>query len=80
MGFPGGSVGKESACQCRRLEFSPWVGKMPWRRKWQPILAQKIPGTEEPGGYSSWGWKESDMTEVTEHACAHYEMIYKKCR
>ena len=30
---------KESACQCRRLRkwgFDPWVGKMPWRRKWQP--------------------------------------------
>ena len=23
--------------QCRRHGFSPWVGKMPWRRKWQPI-------------------------------------------
>ena len=22
--------------QCRRLGFDPWVGKIPWRRKWQP--------------------------------------------
>ena len=31
--------GKESACQCRRhwtYGFDPWVGKIPWRRKWQP--------------------------------------------
>ena len=30
--------GKESACQCRRqrLGFSPWVGKISWRRKWKP--------------------------------------------
>ena len=30
---------KESACQCRRhkrCRFDPWVGKIPWRRKWQP--------------------------------------------
>ena len=27
---------KESTCQCRRLQFDPWVGKIPWRRKWQP--------------------------------------------
>ena len=27
------------------------------------ILAWKIPWTEEPGGYSSWGRKELDMTE-----------------
>jgi len=29
-------MGKKSACQCRRLEFNPWVGKISWRRKWQP--------------------------------------------
>ena len=28
--------GKESACQCRRYKFDLWVGKIPWRRKWQP--------------------------------------------
>ena len=22
--------------QCRRLGFDPWVGKIPWRREWQP--------------------------------------------
>ena len=30
---------KKSACQCRRLRrlgFNPCVGKIPWRRKWQP--------------------------------------------
>ena len=28
--------GKEPACQYRRLGFNPWVGKIPWRRNWQP--------------------------------------------
>ena len=28
--------GKESACQCRGPGFKPWVGKILWRRKWQP--------------------------------------------
>ena len=28
--------GKETTCQRRRHRFDPWVGKMPWRRKWQP--------------------------------------------
>ena len=37
-GFLGGSHSKESACQCRRGRFDPWVGKIPWRRKWQPTL------------------------------------------
>ena len=35
-GFPGGSDGKESACNAGELGFDPWVGKIPWRRAWQP--------------------------------------------
>ena len=40
MGFPGGTNGKEPACQCRRhkrCRFHPWVGKIPCRRAWQPL-------------------------------------------
>ena len=39
LGFPSGASGEEPACQCRtqkRLGFSPCVGKIPWRRAWQP--------------------------------------------
>ena len=32
------------------------------------ILAWRIPWTEEPGGLQSWGRKELDMNEATEHA------------
>ena len=28
--------GKEPTSQSRRHEFDPWVGKIPWERKWQP--------------------------------------------
>ena len=55
--------------QCRRPEFDPWVGKMPWRRKWQPtpcILAWRIPWTEEPGGPRH-GVAESNVTERLTH-------------
>jgi len=34
--FPGGSDSKSVCLQCGRPEFDPWVGKIPWRRKWQP--------------------------------------------
>ena len=60
-GFPGGTVIKESACQCRRLKFDPWVGKIPWRRKWQPtsvFLLWKFHGQRRLAGYSPWGGKE----------------------
>jgi hypothetical protein len=35
--FPGDTVVKEPTCQGRRCGFNPWVGKIHWRRKWQPI-------------------------------------------
>ena len=37
--FPGDSAVKNlpaNTCQFRRHGFEPWVGKIPWRRKWQP--------------------------------------------
>ena len=40
--------------------------KIPWRRKWQPspvFLLGKSHGQRSLVGYSSWGHKESDMTE-----------------
>ena len=30
----GGSDGKSVCLQCRKPGFNPWVGKIPWRRKW----------------------------------------------
>ena len=43
-----------------------WVGKISWRRKWQPtpvFLHGKVHGQRSLGGYSPWGHKESDTTE-----------------
>ena len=52
--------------QCKRPGFNPWVGKIPWRRKWQPtpvFLPGKSHGQRSVTGYSSWGRKEWAMTE-----------------
>ena len=52
---------KNPACQFRRHKrcgFDPWVRKIPWRRKWQPIpvfLPGKFSGPKEPGGLQSMG-------------------------
>ena len=68
MGFPGGTSGKELICQCRRQKrhrFDPWVGKILWRRKWQPtpvFLPWEFHGQRSLAGYSPWGHKESDTT------------------
>ena len=56
-------VTEESACQCRRREFDPWVGKIPWRRKWQgtPVfLPGESHGQRSLVGYSPRGHKELD--------------------
>ena len=48
---------KEFAGQCKKCGFDPWVGKILWRRKWQPtpvFLLGKSPWAEEPGCYSPW--------------------------
>ena len=63
-GPPWWLSGKESACQeaARRCGFNPQVGKIPWRRKWQPtqvVLPKKSHGTEEPGGLQSVGLQKS---------------------
>ena len=81
-GLPGGASGTESACQCRRCKrcgFDPGVGKISWRRKWQPtpvFLLEKLHGQRSVVGYSPRGCKESDTTErlskgdsVTERMC-----------
>ena len=49
-------ISKESACQWGRRRSDPWIGKISWRRNWQPapiFLPGKISWTEEAGGYSS---------------------------
>ena len=41
-----------------RPGFNPWVGKISWRRAWQPIpvfLPGEFPWTERPGGLQSMG-------------------------
>ena len=46
---------KESARQCRRHGFDPWVGKILWRRKWQPtpvFLPGESHGQRSLVGYS----------------------------
>ena len=81
MGLPGGLAGKEPTYQCKsckRHKFSPWVGKIPWRRKWQPTLVflpGKFHGQRRLVSYSLWGRKESD---INEDMCVHTHMCSTK--
>ena len=58
---------QERVClQCGRPGFDPCVGKISWRRKWQPtpvFLPGRFRGRRSLAGYSPWGHKELDTTE-----------------
>ena len=67
--FPRGTSGKEPICQCRRSKrhgFSPWIGKIPWRRAWQstPVfLPGEYQGQRRLVGYSPYHCKQLDTTK-----------------
>ena len=69
-GFPGGTGGKDSTCQCRRLKrhsFDPWVGTILWSRNRQtaPVfLPGKFHGQRSLEGYGSRGCRLC----MTEHS------------
>ena len=52
----------------REHGFSSWVGEIPWRREHgnplQYSCLENLHGQRSLVGYSPWGHKESDMTEV----------------
>ena len=63
-GPTGDSAVKESACQCRRYGFHPWIRKIPWKRKWQatPVfLLGKSRGQRSLAGYIAHGASKSQI-------------------
>ena len=60
--------------ETQRHGFSPWGGKISWRRAWQPtpeFLPEEFHGQRSLVGCSPWGHKKLDTTEVTlqAHTC-----------
>ena len=52
--FPGGPNGKEPICQgrrCKRHQFNPWVGKIPWRRNWRPTPVFLLENSMDRGAW-----------------------------
>ena len=68
LGLPWWLSGKEHTCQCRRCGFYPWVGKVLWRRKWQPtpvFLPGESHGQDSLSCYSPWGRKRVGLDLAT---------------
>ena len=79
--FPRWLGGKESTFQSRRLKFNPWIGKIPWRRKWQPspvFLPGKSCRLRSLAGCSSWGRKELDTTDTHTHTSFSCILTWQK--
>ena len=68
QGNPGGAVAKHPPANARDAGdagFDPWVGKITWRKKWQPtpvFLPGESHGQRSLVGYSSQGRKEYTHT------------------
>ena len=61
LGLPWWLSSKESTCQCRKH----WVGKIPWRREWQPtpvFLPGESHGQRSLASYGPWGGRQLDTT------------------
>ena len=68
--FPGGSDGKESACNAGDQGLIPNSGRSPGEENGNPQQYSCLENPMDRGawpGYGPWGLKESDMTEAAEH-------------
>ena len=70
LGIPSGTSHKEPAYQCRKYKqcgFNPWVGKIPWKRAWQPtpvFLPQDSHGQRSLAGYGPWSCKSPQTHDL----------------
>ena len=76
---------KESACNAWDIgdpRYNHWVGKIPWRKKWQPtpvLLPGESHGQRSLVDYSPWGRKDSDTSEwLSMHLSARILKVYKE--
>ena len=67
MGFPGGSDGKEPACNVGDLGLIPGLGRFPGEGTGNPLQCSCLENPMDEGAWCPWDCKESDMTE-----CLHF--------
>ena len=78
--FPGGTSGKESTCQCRRCRFNLWVGKISWRRKWQPTPVFLLRNLMDRGTWPAIGnGVTKSQTRLSNWACAQGNLLPLLC-
>ena len=75
--FLVGASGKEFTCQCKGYWFDPWVGKIPWRRKWHPTAVFLPENTMRRGAWwaAVHGATESDGTEHLKRTWCYCKLL-----
>ena len=84
LGFPGGASSEEPACHCsgcKRRGFHPWVGKIHWRRAWQPtpvFLPGKSHAQSSLASYGPWGPRvgRNWSSVACRHARMHHFILF----
>ena len=69
-GFPDGAVVKNLPANAGDVGLIPGLGRLPWRRKWQPtpvLLPGKLYGPRSLVGYSPWGHKSLSRLSMYTH-------------
>ena len=72
--------GNESACQSRRrrrCRFTPWVGKIPWRRNGNPLRYSCLENLQDSG--ASWATLQGvakSQTQLSMHTCNTQKRIF----
>ena len=77
MALPWWLSGKESICQYRRHVSDLWVGKIPWRRKWQPALVLLLGKSHGQRSLVGQSMRSQSWTRLRDWACMYLSGIYK---
>ena len=74
QGFTGSSDWKESACQCRRHRFYPWVGKIPRGGSGNPLQYYCL---ENPMDRGAWWVTVHGVTKSRTQLCTHITHVHE---
>ena len=74
LSFPGSSAGKESICNAGDLGSIPALGRSPGENKGYPLQYSGLENSMDCT-YSSWGRRQSDMTEGLALSPFHFHTL-----
>ena len=70
-GFPGGSDGKEFACNAEDPGSNSGLGRSPGEENGYPLQSSCLGNQTSLASYSSWGRKKLNMTKQLTHTHTH---------